>query len=113
LWGVTRGFEFSERLSDFVRICRRETEVATYRLIAPSAMPSESLGPTRGRAPGYRQALIQLLGGKCATCGGLDELRIHHIDGNPANAALENLKVLCGKCHGPVHPHSTPNKAER
>ena len=33
LWAVTRGFGFSERFSEYLKIVRREAEVASYGLI--------------------------------------------------------------------------------
>lgn len=33
LWAVTRGFDFSERFSEFLKSCRRETEITTYGLV--------------------------------------------------------------------------------
>jgi len=40
--------------------------------------------------------------GKCENCGkSLENLKplFHHIDGNPRNNQLSNLKVLCPDCH--------------
>ena len=40
LWAITRGFDFSERFSDFLKFCRRETELATYGLVLKRQPPT-------------------------------------------------------------------------
>ncbi len=45
----------------------------------------------------------------CKTCGGVENLIIHHIDGNNGrngkelNNKIENLVILCRKCHPKYH----------
>ena len=40
----------------------------------------------------------------CEECGLQDhKMQVHHVDGNPYNNSLENLKVLCRCCHGSYH----------
>jgi 5-methylcytosine-specific restriction endonuclease McrA len=48
----------------------------------------------------------------CTNCGSKYDLTIHHIDGNgrhnhekglPMNNAVENLVILCRRCHGSIH----------
>lgn len=50
--------------------------------------------------------------GQCDTCGSLEKLSIHHIDGSgrnkekfgvEANNNLDNLQLLCIRCHGRIH----------
>lgn len=36
--------------------------------------------------------------GQCSVCGGARAER-HHIDGNPANNAPDNVRALCRRCH--------------
>jgi hypothetical protein len=36
---------------------------------------------------------------KCQVCGGRKRLQIHHLDGNPRNQRLANLRVVCAECH--------------
>ncbi len=43
---------------------------------------------------------------KCEVCGYNEYdfcLDMHHIDGNPQNNELENIKILCVICHRKVH----------
>jgi 5-methylcytosine-specific restriction endonuclease McrA len=40
---------------------------------------------------------------KCAICQGKKDLLIHHIDGDRNNNKLNNLVVLCRRCHPKVH----------
>ena len=59
----------------------------------------------------YRKRALEYYGAECARCGatpGEDKLVVHHIDGNNVqtemgNHSLENLMVLCTKCHGKIH----------
>ena len=56
---------------------------------------------------------------KCNICGSTENLAIHHIDGNGrhneengnlVNNSLENLQLLCKRCHGSVHSKEYWNK---
>lgn len=42
---------------------------------------------------------------KCSLCGSNNNLIVHHQDKNRRNNSLENLVVLCTKCHCKVHNH--------
>lgn len=35
----------------------------------------------------------------CTECGSTERLQVDHIDGDPTNNVLENLRVLCEPCH--------------
>ena len=46
----------------------------------------------------------------CEECGKdcsqtKSELEVHHIDHDPSNSKLYNLKALCRTCHSKIHPH--------
>ncbi len=41
-------------------------------------------------------------GGKCEVCSEV-AAKVHHIDGSKTNHNMENLAVLCNKCHGIMH----------
>jgi len=62
-----------------------------------------------GRTPGHRfiRNELQRLGydlSKCTECGSeTKRIHIHHVDGNPWNNVLSNIKLLCSACH--VHAH--------
>jgi 5-methylcytosine-specific restriction endonuclease McrA len=48
---------------------------------------------------------------KCKICGYDKSVTVHHIDGNPANNALDNLVVLCWNCHlGSMHNYKLQEK---
>lgn len=40
---------------------------------------------------------------RCATCGTVETLVIHHIDGVHTNNVPGNLMVLCSPCHSSLH----------
>tara|TARA_R110000868_G_scaffold4998_5_gene30972 strand:- start:1648 stop:2097 length:450 start_codon:yes stop_codon:yes gene_type:complete len=48
----------------------------------------------------YRQMIEK---DKCATCGSVEMLVIHHVDNVHTNNAPENLMVLCSPCHSSHH----------
>lgn len=41
--------------------------------------------------------------GACLHCGSKENLHVHHKDKNHENNRLENLLVLCAKCHNHLH----------
>lgn len=45
-----------------------------------------------------REGVLRAFNHRCAICGE-DRPQLHHIDGNPANNASENLIPLCPNCH--------------
>ena len=49
--------------------------------------------------------------GKCEVCH-QEAKYIHHIDGSKDNHKLENLSVLCNKCHGIIHSDRINKKNE-
>ncbi len=60
-----------------------------------------------------RNRLIRLkeADGKCEVCG--DEAYcVHHIDGSRDNHAIDNLVVLCKKCHGILHSARINSKTQ-
>lgn len=51
---------------------------------------------------------------KCSLCGSKNRLEVHHIDhtgktANPNNN-IDNLQLLCEKCHGTIHGKEYQNK---
>ena len=53
---------------------------------------------------------------KCEKCGIVDHngkpltMQLDHIDGNPHNHLLENLRMLCPNCHSQTKTYSGKNK---
>lgn len=39
----------------------------------------------------------------CLDCGSVENINIHHVDGNFRNTVIENLVYVCRKCHGLRH----------
>ena len=48
--------------------------------------------------------LYQEADNRCPFCGVADVavLETHHINGDPSNTKIENLIVICGKCHSKI-----------
>lgn len=49
---------------------------------------------------------------KCVRCGSMNDLTLHHLDGKgrnnaekglPVNNKIDNLILICRKCHGSIH----------
>jgi 5-methylcytosine-specific restriction endonuclease McrA len=58
----------------------------------------------------------QRAGGFCEHCGHIHDpgsgytLTVHHLDGNPANCAYENLVALCQRCHLHIQARYVPGQ---
>src|SRR3989338_7439916 len=50
-----------------------------------------------------KEAIFRKFENKCAICGEVEGLHIHHKDKNPTNNREDNLIVLCGVCHKKIH----------
>lgn len=50
-----------------------------------------------------RNLAYQAYDKNCANCKTIWNLHVHHIDGNWKNNDIENLKILCQKCHNKEH----------
>lgn len=48
-----------------------------------------------------REEIILIKGGSCFFCNSQEKLQIHHL--NYDNNDLDNLRVLCLKCHSKLH----------
>jgi 5-methylcytosine-specific restriction endonuclease McrA len=69
---------------------------------------------TKNKDQVYRELSKANLPQRCSSCGAEKGLIVHHLDGNHANNALENLEVLCRSCHARVSkPARGPRKLER
>lgn len=51
----------------------------------------------------YRKRVYPLRGSQCEICGTLENLNIHHVDGDVTNEAPSNLMTLCASCHTKLH----------
>lgn len=74
-----------------------------------SGNSSKNRGPTHGSwktgIMGYHNLIKR---DYCKKCGSTKNLCIHHIDENRYNNVLENLTVLCKKCHQELHTRRDP-----
>ncbi len=43
---------------------------------------------------------------RCANCGEIVGLEVHHVNGDHLDNALSNLATLCGSCHDREHARS-------
>jgi len=56
----------------------------------------------------YRRLFNEVLPKVCSNCGNTDNLVVHHLDHDRTNNQLENLTVLCKRCHQ-IHHDCTKN----
>lgn len=47
----------------------------------------------------YREFAFEEYPKQCSTCGGENDLIVHHKDANRNNNAIENLQIICRRCH--------------
>jgi len=87
-WGQ-QAKERSKRRLDYFRKYRREKRVLKLKLGWDVSF--ELVSKT-----------IQRTKGLCENCGEEGEL-IHHKNGNHKHNVLENLQILCRKCHSSIH----------
>jgi 5-methylcytosine-specific restriction endonuclease McrA len=51
---------------------------------------------------------------KCISCGATgDNMVVHHVDENFHNNKLENLRILCHKCHNQLHGNGTETRYKK
>ena len=51
----------------------------------------------------YKDIAFKVLGEKCKYCNSTKRLNIHHKDLDFTNNSLDNLLLICSKCHGTKH----------
>jgi 5-methylcytosine-specific restriction endonuclease McrA len=51
------------------------------------------------RDQGLARQVKERDGWRCQECGSPHDLEVHHVDGNPRNNLLRNLRTLCQTCH--------------
>lgn len=52
---------------------------------------------------GYRNKVLSMHGEICSRCNSVDNIVVHHKDGNQLNDDIRNLVVLCKSCHFTLH----------
>ena len=62
----------------------------------------------KGGKSAYKNMALKHYGRRCMNCGKIDErekyIHVHHRDHDRSNNHIENLEVLCAKCHKTKHP---------
>lgn len=64
-----------------------------------------------GTPPYYKRIAYEAYGKVCNRCGSEDDIVVHHKDRNRKNNDINNLEVLCKKCH--QHEHECWNNLGR
>lgn len=65
----------------------------------------------------YNKLALEHYGKNCQECGIYDDrlkkMHVHHIDHDRLNNKLDNLMVLCAKCHKAKHPQKATEHQKR
>lgn len=73
---------------------REEAQKKVYRKVKSKREPIEEAD---------KEEVFEKFGNRCAVCGQMEGLHIHHKDKNPNNNVMSNLIALCGVCHKKIH----------
>jgi len=115
--GNEEGIRLKKRRSDSASNQMKKSEQIKVRRLAQIGKPKskesiEKMKKSKSKPWGksYRENAFSFYGKKCQRCGETDvkKLVVHHIDMNSSrtelgNHSLENLLVLCKKCHSKLH----------
>lgn len=55
----------------------------------------------------YRSKCIDAKGNECHLCGAVENIDVHHIDGDQDNDHMSNLIPVCRTCHREIHAGTT------
>jgi len=62
----------------------------------------------------YRKLAFRYLPNECYYCKTTENLQVHHIDRNRNNNTLENLRIVCARCHmHKEHPYILKRKRDK
>lgn len=87
---------FGKRLEDYTRFQQR-----IYCSKSCSANRRKN-DPNRERSS-FHYLARKHLRTCCAICGSIENLDVHHLDGNIKNNSTDNLETLCHHCHMKLH----------
>ena len=94
----------SKRRSMQTMLCRKKKHPEIEIGVGSGKSSKNKPGPTnpswKTGITGYRRLVKKE---QCAICGSVKNLLIHHIDGNRHNNTIDNLIVVCKKCHQNYH----------
>jgi 5-methylcytosine-specific restriction endonuclease McrA len=75
--------------------------------------PAYTTGEDCGRRQKYYKHLaFDNLPHHCLLCKSVERLHVHHKDGTKNNHKLENLCILCNRCHQKLHRNARPELSE-
>jgi 5-methylcytosine-specific restriction endonuclease McrA len=71
----------------------------------PAQRKDRGLTGQRGSTRRWRKTRakrIAIDSGRCTECGSTEFLHVHHVDGDPTDDRMSNLRTLCEDCHRAV-----------
>ena len=74
-----------------------------HQILSGYQIAKKSLEHKKGWYNQLRLAVFVRDNGECQKCGSVEGIILHHIDGNNANNALDNLITVCNNCHLDIH----------
>lgn len=95
LRGKIRPFQVGKRLDDLLK---RNSPYQSFKL------------KKRLFAAGYKKPLCELCGWAAKALDGRIPVELDHINGNPSDNRLQNLRILCPNCHSLQATHRGRNR---